>query len=130
MAGRLPPRIQKMALAAAEASLEAHLAVNNLHNTKSDLRRLKDLARLEFLKFDLEIKRGGLDLSQPFTRNEQGLAAAAMSSAHREIVRLEAALDLPRTPRPADVTKADTMRVAFNREQAREAVRRELSSRK
>ena len=113
---RLPPKIQKMAVAAAEAEFEALLAAQNPTFTSEDVKRLKDLARLEYLKLDHDLKLMALDVSvERFTRPAQGLAAAALATAHREIVRLQDKLGLPRMPRHPLVTRAETMRVSFNR---------------
>jgi hypothetical protein len=74
------------------------------------------LAILKRREHDFEIKRLALpDAPDGYTEQWQANAAAAVATAHRDINRMRRDLRLPEIPRPDDVRRADSMRMAFVR---------------
>lgn len=112
---KLPGRLEFLAIDAAQRTLRAYQMLNEEMVSEEQKKQIKKIARYHNLLLDLELKRAALDLTVPFTRNDQALAAAALSSAFREIVRLQAELGYERMDRPPDITKADTRRMAWYR---------------
>jgi hypothetical protein len=103
----------------AEAALGAATAVHDTTASGKDKQNAKDYARLKRLELDYELKIAAFDLDvNRYTRPEQGLAAAALSMAYREIVKLQIMFGYQPTPRDPRVTRVDAMRVAYNRANA------------